>query len=133
MSLLSRPDKIDSRGSFAVYVEAMLESLDQALAAPPIPYGPAVDYKGIRWENTTLTAFLDSTDAWMRDSGWTELDRHGSLVWAALSNNGVVEGDEADLRRYLSGLRDWASNPDLPSDQHWRPAAEALRAGRAFG
>jgi hypothetical protein len=133
MNLLDHPDKIESRDAFRAYLDAMLHSLDQALAAPPIPYGPAVDHQGVRWENMTLGAFLGAMDAWMKDTGWTELDRRASAVWAALSGDDVAfDGDEDDLRKYLSGLRHWASNRDLPGNQDWRPAAEALRAGRAY-
>jgi len=133
MNLLKHPDRIESRDAFLAYLEAMLRSLDQALAAPPIPWGPAVDDQGVRWENTRLGAFLDAMDAWLRDSGWTEHDRRASAVWARVSVKDIAfDGDEDDLRRYLTDLRDWASNPDLSGDQHWRPAAEALRAGRAY-
>jgi hypothetical protein len=133
MNLLRRPDKVESRDAFRSYVEAMLESLDQALANPSIPYGPAVDDQGNGWENTTLTAFMGAMDAWMRDSGWTEHDRRDSAVWAALSlNEAESAGDEHDLRQYLTGLRDWVSRVDLVGDQHWRSAAQALSAGRVY-
>ena len=40
--------------------------------------------------------------------------------------------DEDALRRHLARLSDWASNEDLPTDQHWRAAAQALAAGRQY-
>jgi hypothetical protein len=133
MNLLRRPDKVESRAAFRSYVEAMIESLDQALANPSVPYEPAVDDQGDEWENTTLTAFMGAIYAWMRDSGWTEHDRRDSQVWAALLlNEAESAGDEDNLRQYLSDLRDWASKEDLIGDQHWLPAAQALAAGRAY-
>ena len=133
MNLLLRPDKIQSREGFRAYVEATLQSLNEALAQPTIPYAPAVDDHGSEWENTTLEMFLEAMDAWMTDTGWTSHDRRESLVWTALSvPYGVYSGDEDDLRRYLADLRDWASNPALPEAQHWAPAALALSAGRGY-
>jgi hypothetical protein len=111
----------------------MLRSLDQALSNPSSPYEPAVDDQGERWENTTLAGFLEAMDAWLRDSGWTLHDRRDSAVWAAILVSGdEFIGDKDDLRRYLMDLLDWASTPGLPAEQDWRPAAEALRAGRAY-
>ena len=132
MSPLSRLGKVDSREAFAAYVEAMLKSLDQALSNPSLPYEPAVDDQGERWENTTLAGFLEAMEAWLTDAGWTVIDRRDSGVWAAILGTGDNGGDQDDLRRYLADLRDWASNPAVPGDQYWRPAAEALRAGRAY-
>jgi hypothetical protein len=133
VNLLRRPDKVQSREAFHAYVEAMLRSLNEALARPVIPYRPAVDDQGIEWENTTLEMFLEAMDAWMTDTGWTVHDRRESLVWTALEvPYGVHAGDEYDLRRYLAHLRDWASDPALPEDQHWTPAALALSAGQGY-
>jgi hypothetical protein len=133
VSLLRRPDKVQSREAFHAYVEGMLRSLNEALARPAIPYGPAVDGQGQEWENPTLEMFLEAMDAWMTDTGWTVHDRRESLVWTALSvPDGAYSGDEDDLRRYLADLRDWASDPALPEDQHWAPAALALRAGQGY-
>ena len=128
MNPVLRPDKIQSRDDFRVYVDAMLQSLTQALANPAIPYGPAVDDQGVRWENTRLDTFQESMDAWMEDWGWTEHDRTESLVWAALALTPGVGGDEDDLRQYLAELRDWASNPTLAEDQQWTSAAQAPAA-----
>lgn len=133
MNLLLRPDKIESRDDFFAYLEALLRSLDQALAAPPIPYGPAVDDQGAEWENTTLARFQEAMDAWMNNAGWIVHDRRESAVLAVLSMHDVdIGGDEEDLRQYLVPLGDWASSADLPADQDWRPAAEALAAGRCY-
>lgn len=133
MHLLRRPDKVQSREAFAAYVDAMLRSLDEALTRPAIPYGPAVDHEGIEWENTTLEQFLEAMDAWMTTTGWTERDRRESLVWTAPSvSYGEHRGDVDHRRRYLADLREWASNPALPEEQHWSPAAQALRAGQGY-
>jgi hypothetical protein len=133
VNLLHRPDKIESRDAFYAYVGAMLRSLDQALANPSDPYGPAVDDQGVEWENTTLSMFAEAMHAWMVDQGWTSHDRRESLVWAALG--ALPEeptGDEEDLRGYLERLLGWASDETLDEDQHWRPAAQALAAGRSY-
>jgi hypothetical protein len=133
VNLLRRPDKIQSREAFHAYVEAMCRSLNDALARPAIPNGPAVDDQGNRWENTTLETFLEAMDGWMSDTGWTVHDRRESLIWTALTvPHGEYSGDANDLRQYLADLRDWASNPALPIEQHWAPAAMALRAGQGY-
>jgi hypothetical protein len=110
---------------------AMLQSLNEALASPAIAHRPAVDDQGNVWENTTLEMFLEAMSAWMTDTGWTAHDRRAAQVWTALSAHGGENAeDQDDLRRYLADLVDWASDPGLPEDQHWAPAALALRAGR---
>jgi hypothetical protein len=131
--LLNRPDKLDSREAFHAYVEALGESLRQALANPSSPYGPAVDDHGMVWENTRLDHFMAAMDQWLEDVGWTPIDRRFSPVWTALARTRNDDAaDEDALVRYLDDLRDWASNPELPTDQHWAAAGEALRAGRAY-
>jgi hypothetical protein len=40
-------------------------------------------------------------------------------------------GEDA-LARYLDDLLDWASDPELPADQEWAAAGQALRAGRSY-
>ena len=132
VNLLHRPDKIDSRESFHRYVEAMHRSLEEAVATPSSPYGLAVDHQGVEWVNTRLDQFLEAMNAWMTDWGWTPIDQRDSPVWAALRVTEPFAADEDGLRRYLADLRDWASNPDLARDQHWRPAAQALAAGRSY-
>ena len=133
MNLVLRPDKVQSRDDFRAFVDATLQSLTQALANPAIPYLPAVDDHGMKWENTRLDVFQEAMHAWMEDWGWTEHDRTESLVWAALAlTPGELGGDDDDLRQYLADLRDWASDPTLSEDQHWTAAAQALAAGRAY-
>src|SRR5688572_16141606 len=75
VSLLDRPDRIESREAFVAFLDAMLTSLDQAIRNPAIPYRHAVDDRGKEWKNTSLAGFLQAVDAWMTRTGWTELDR----------------------------------------------------------
>jgi hypothetical protein len=132
VDVLSRPDKVETREAFVAYIEAMLTSLDQALANPRVPHANAVDDRGIEWSNTTRGTFLEAMDAWMTAWGWTALDRAESKVWSAVvPTGGDFVGDEQGLRRYLANLRDWAVSHPLGDDEHWRPAAQALAAGRS--
>jgi hypothetical protein len=62
--VLTRPDKVETREAFIAYVEAMLTSLDQALANPSVPNADAVDDHGVEWANTTMETFLAAMDTW---------------------------------------------------------------------
>jgi hypothetical protein len=131
--VLNRPEKLDSREAFLAYAEALRQSLREALANPSSPYGPAVDDHGDEWENTRLDHFLEAMGAWMEDVGWTPIDRRDYPVWRAIATpRNEDEGGSDALGRYLDDLIDWASNPDLPRDQEWAAAGQALRAGRAY-
>jgi hypothetical protein len=132
VDVLTRPDKVETREAFVAYLEAMLTSLDQALANPRVPYANAVDDHGVEWSNTTQGTFLEAMDAWITAWGWTALDRAESTVWSAVVPTDTdFVGDEHELRRYLASIRDWAMSHALGDDEHWRPAAQALAAGRS--
>jgi hypothetical protein len=131
ISLLRRPDRVESLQAFRLYVDALCRSLDQALAAPSIPERPAVDDHGVEWRNTTLSSFRFAMDAWLQDAGWTLHDRSEWATWGVLAlEESDVTGDEPGLREYLEAVRTRAWNPALPEDWPWTPVAQALAAGR---
>lgn len=133
MNLLRRPDRVETREMFVSYVSAMIQSLDEALANPSIPYGPAVDDAGVEWENTTLSMFADAMNAWADSNGWGPHDRGDSAVLDTLLIGDSLEGDGVALRRYLSDIAAWAGSGTVdPTDFGWRPAAMMLRSGRAY-
>ena len=133
MNPLRRPDRVETREMFATYVSAMIQSLDEALANPSIPYGPAVDDAGIEWESTTLSMFADGMNAWADSNGWGPHDRGYSAVLDTLSIGESLEGDEVALRRYLSDIAAWTGSDAVdPDDFGWQPAAMLLKAGQTY-
>lgn len=131
VSLLLRPDKVESLDAFRIYIAALCDSLDQALTSPLLPLNPVVDHQGVEWQNTTLASFRLAMDVWLQETGWTAHDRRESAAWDVLAlTEDDATGDKGALREYLADVRDRASSASLPDDWHWKTVAQTLAAGR---